>query len=71
MIKSADALALPRLEAVLGSDVGEAPTAEKAFPETSNWSRRHAVHPGSRGNPRLCQELATVGYLGGCPVGPL
>ena len=53
MIKSvsfdaADALALARYwAAVLGSDVNEHSTAEKAFAEAAGWAARTSVSPGS------------------------
>ena len=55
VIKSADALALARFWAVLGSDVGEAPTAEKAFVEAVGWGGPTSGSPGFPRQPRQWQ----------------
>jgi len=71
VIESADALALARFSAVLGPDADEAPTGENAFVEAAGWDGPTSGPPGFPRQPRQCQELATAGYFGGCPVDPL
>lgn len=51
--------------------MGEAPTTEKAFAEAADWGRPDVRFTQVLEANLDSTKMATVDYLGGCPVGPL